>query len=624
MTIDFPGYVVMNLINDIPDRISYARELGVAAGVKTALLDLYNEVEEEIKKLKCLIETGKFSMEYANQLGADLNRFIGGFPSSYRNCERGPITLKEDEKLTFKEQQERYEPEIEKALLQFRITAEFFTSLDFFNRDLVIIGSNGSGKTSLAKHFTTHIRNNGILISAQRMLTLPAYESIRSYTTTVEHVKSIQLPDEELTKRENLADEFGILIEHLLADDSRALKQNRSQRDNPLPPSTKLQVLLMIWNSLFSHLQISLPDDINIEAEKESMAFHVSEMSDGEKVALFLIAHVLLCPENGFVIVDEPEMYLHPLIHKKLWDRLETERSDAIFIYVTHDLDFASSRVKAKKLWLRSFAYPDQFLLEEIPKNEIPIALLMELLGSRQDILFCEGEVGSLDEQVYGILFPNYTIKPVGGCLSVIDFTKAFNKVPMSTRKAIGVIDGDYVPHQRIQSLQNESIYTLAIPHIENLLLDEKILLGLAQQLSQDAIVEEIQGRVLKKLEEESEFEVAKYVSAKVDHYFKDSNVSAGKDSHTIKSNLKSFMTKVDIDGWTNERAQAIDKVISTKNYIGALKIFKNKGLATIAESAFGIKGFNQKAIDLLRRSESLQTEVRNYFPAIPMIPKTE
>lgn len=488
----------------------------------------------------------------------------------------------------------------------------------------MIVGANGSGKTSLGKHFTTHIKSNGILVSAQRVLKLPAYDSIRSYTTTVDHVKSIQLPDEELTIQRNLADEFGVLIEHLLADDSRTLKQNRSQRDNPLPPPTKLQVLLMMWNSLFSHLQISLPDDINIEARKESLAFHVSEMSDGEKVVLFLIAHVLLCPQNGFVIVDEPEMYLHPTIHKKLWDKLESERSDVIFIYLTHDLEFASTRIDAKKLWLKSFQYPDGFELEEIPRNEIPQTLLMELLGSRQDILFCEGELGSLDEQIYSILFPSYTIKPVGGCLSVINFTKAFNRLPMSSRKAIGIIDGDYISKQRLDSLQHESIFPLSVPEVENLLLDEMILQRLELELGvKGEQVNKTKKEILKMLKRERDTEISKYVSAKVDHYFKDTNVSSGKNLPGIKTNYKNFIQEIDIDKWAKERAELIDNVIANGDYNGAIKIFKGKGLASIAGRNFGVKNFNQRVIRLIERDKGLQDLLRAQFPNIPTNPNS-
>jgi len=95
-----------------------------------------------------------------------------------------------------------------------------------------------------------------------------------------------------------------------------------------------------------------------------------------------------------------------------------------------------------------------RFLLEKIPSNEIPELLLLELLGSRQNILFCEGVPGSLNERIYSILFPDYVIKPVGGCPSVISFTKAFNIIPNITTKAVGIIDSDFHSSKRLATCQ--------------------------------------------------------------------------------------------------------------------------------------------------------------------------
>lgn len=626
MKVNYPPTSVLRLLNDLlTNQIIYARELGKAADVNEEQFRLYAEIETELKRIRFTIESNNFLTEYANQLTRELEKLKAAFSVGYGSDDRSPIVLqKEQEKATFKRQQEEKEVKIKLAFEELKISSDFFIKLDFLNRDIVIVGANGSGKTSLAKYITTHIKKNGILVSAQRVLTLPAFDSIRSYTITVDQVKSIQLPNEEFADRRDLEKEFRILMEHLLADDSKALKQNRSQRDNPQPPTTKLQTLLTMWNSLFSHLQISLPDDINIEATKDSFAFHVSEMSDGEKVALFLIAHVLLCPENGFIIVDEPEMHLHPTIHKKLWTKLESERTDAIFIYLTHDLEFASSRIDAKKLWLKSVRYPDGFELEEIPKNEIPQTLLMELLGSRQDVLFCEGDIGSLDEQIYSILFPDYTIKPVGGCLAVINFTKAFNRLPISSRKAIGIIDRDYISQKRIDSLQSENVFPLSVPDVENLLLDEAVL----ERLSEDLVgngnpVTGTRNDILTMLERERAIQVSKFVAAKVDHYFKDTNVSSGKTLASISANYKSFIQEIQIERWAKERAELIDNVIANSDYNGAIKIFKGKGLASIAARNFGVKNFNQRVIALIRGNKELQDLLRKQFPNVPKTPNT-
>jgi len=617
MIVSYPSTSVKDLVYTILDRISYARKLSKAAGVKQELFDLYDYVELELNNLKSTIESNDFSMEFVNKLAKDLNNLLSAFPRF--SSDPVPITLKESDVHIFKSQQERDQPKIEKALEQFKSTASFFTKLDFLNRDLVIVGANGSGKSTLARNLADNFPKKSTLISAQRILMIPEFSKIRSHSLTLEQLESIQQRTDHETNLREFSEEFSILIEHLIADDSRTLKQNRNRGKNPLLLPTKLQIFSSLWNSLFSHLQVSLPDDVNIEAKNQSVSFHVSGMSDGEKVALFLIAHVLLCPVNGFIIVDEPEIYLHPTIHKRLWDKLESERSDITFIYLTHDLEFASSRVNAKKLWLRSFKYPDYFELEEIPKNEIPQTLLMEILGSRQDILFCEGEIGSLDEQIYSILFPSYTIKPVGGCLSVINFTKAFNKLPMSSRKAIGIIDGDYISKQRLDVLQSERIFPLYVPDVENLLLDEEILLKLElEQTVKAGQATKTKKEILIMLQRERETEISKYVSARVDHYFKDSHVSLGKSLPIIKANYKNFMQEIDIDIWAKERAELIDKVIANNDYSGAIKIFKGKGLSSIAAKNFSIKNFNQRVVMLIKKDNELQDLLRKQFANIP------
>ena len=74
MKVDYPPHVVLNLFNDIPDRISYATELSVAARARSELLDLFNEVEQEVYKLKDTTVNEQFSLNYVNQLWKFISR----------------------------------------------------------------------------------------------------------------------------------------------------------------------------------------------------------------------------------------------------------------------------------------------------------------------------------------------------------------------------------------------------------------------------------------------------------------------------------------------------------------------------------------------------------------------
>ena len=65
-------------------------------------------------------------------------------------------------------------------------------------------------------------------------------------------------------------------------------------------------------------------------------------MSDGERAVLYLIVQVLCIPDNKKLIIDEPELHLHGSIMNRLWKGLEQVRPDCLFIYITHDTDFAA------------------------------------------------------------------------------------------------------------------------------------------------------------------------------------------------------------------------------------------------------------------------------------------
>ncbi|MFN0188368.1 MAG: hypothetical protein ACKVQV_06675 [Bacteroidia bacterium] len=131
MSVNYPPTGVKNLIHDMMVRITFAMELGQSAGVKQDLLNLYNEVEGELIKLKSTIELNNFSTEYTNQLAKALEKLTHAFPRSYGSGNRVPIALQDIEVPLFKNQQERDQPIIEEALNRFKTTFNFFLNSTF-------------------------------------------------------------------------------------------------------------------------------------------------------------------------------------------------------------------------------------------------------------------------------------------------------------------------------------------------------------------------------------------------------------------------------------------------------------------------------------------------------------
>lgn len=624
MKVDYPDYAIHNIISKSYSCITWAIECGKSAEVKPELMTLYSRVYSTIEQLDKIIKVNNFSTEYINLLSRNLDKLNNAFPTDYGtdSADKRVLLVKEDKSI-FKRQQESQEAEIIEAYARFQQTFDFFSKIQFLNKNLVIIGANGSGKTFLANNLKEHIKSNGIIVSAQRFLLLPEIQNIKSLAITAHDLKNVQTADKDIKKLDvaALQKEFEALIQNMLAEDLAAKKEySRKAHQNTneglpieVPVLSNLERMINLWNSVFISPKILQEDDINIKAFVGSgTSYPVAEMSEGEKVVLFLIAHVLQSPDNGFIVIDEPEMHLHPIIHRKLWDKLEEERPDSKFIYLTHDLDFASSRINAKKLWLRSFVFPDQFNLEDIPPNEIPEPLLLELLGSRQNILFCEGSDNSLDAKIYRILFPECVIKPVGGCFQVMAFTKAFNKLENTTTKSVGIIDADYHSPERLTSLQVSRVFGLQVAEVENLLLAPEVLAAVCCDLETVAKIKKL---VLRQLQAECDLQVAHFVSTKVDNYFKDSNVSRANDLASLRANYATFEKQIDIDHWFTSRIKEIEGIVTRNDYDQALRIFNNKGLNAKVSTLLGIKNFSTLALAKLETDKELRKKLRRYFP---------
>lgn len=156
--------------------------------------------------------------------------------------------------------------------------------------------------------------------------------------------------------------------------------------------------------------------------KSQGMPFSFNDMSDGERAAFFYISTVMTAPEYSFIIVDEPENHLNPAIYNKIWDRLISIRGDCQFIFISHAVDFIKARINCDLVKIDKYIRPNEFhfkFLGDSYKN-LPMKNIVEIVGSRKPILFCEGDKDSHDYKVYEILFgKDFTVIPAGTCEEV-------------------------------------------------------------------------------------------------------------------------------------------------------------------------------------------------------------
>lgn len=227
-------------------------------------------------------------------------------------------------------------------------------------------------------------------------------------------------------------------------------------------PDMVTDTLKKIWNSVFSHREINILDgkvEANLHGNEKEAVYKGRDMSDGEKVALYLIAQALCVPKDQTIIIDEPEIHLHGSIMNRLWDEIEKARQDCLFVYITHNTQFAANHRHAEKIWVKSYD-GTMWDLQVVEPSILPEQLLLDILGNRKSVLFVEGTEESYDTKLYSELYKEYYVVPCGSFSSVISWTKAMkNTRQLHELKCYGIIDGDYRTKHEIQKYE-KTIFT--------------------------------------------------------------------------------------------------------------------------------------------------------------------
>lgn len=368
---------------------------------------------------------------------------------------------------------------------------------------LVIIGANGSGKTRFGakieedNHLKTH------RISAQKSLSIPDLVRPKSIDVAkteffIGSIHPHQNVNEDLNYKKNnrwggnfntfLLNDFEKLLVLLHTEEYETLTASKEKK--VLSPNTKIDIVKDIWEKVLPHRKLKIKAGVieTFPNGQEANKYNASEMSDGERVIFYLIAEVVCSPANSIMIIDEPEMHIHKSLVKKLFDLIEIQRRDCSFIYLTHDIDFAFSRQNASRIWTKS--YEDLNIWDyEILESESPIPeqLYLEILGTRNPIIFVEGNNSSIDYKLYEQVYSGYTIKPLGSCEKVMHSVKSFNEQKgFHNIQSFGIIDRDRRQNDDIIRLNKKDIWVLDFAEAENLLLLEEIIKSVANHMGKN------------------------------------------------------------------------------------------------------------------------------------------
>lgn len=507
------------------------------------------------------------------------------------------------------------------------------------NNNIVIIGANGSGKTRLGSWVETNMQNNVAVhrISAQRALSIPEFAQVKNLEQAEKLLfYGYENPGASAAHKHGhrwgsnpetfLLNDFDKLLSTLFARTSiRDREHSKATRENQVyvpVEDAPIDIIIQLWNDIMPHREISF-DDGKVMVRKVGQAeYHGKGMSDGERVTLYLIGQCLCAPDNSIIIIDEPELHLHKSLMARLWNKIEELCSNKLLVFITHDLDFAASRKEAKKLWIKNYDGGANWIWEEVPEIEaIPENLVIEIIGNRKNLIFCEGERASYDTVLYQAAFPDYHIVPRGSCEKVIESTKAVRGNPsLHHLQAYGIIDSDYRTDEEINALRDAGIYTINVAEIENLFCIEPILRIVAanQHLDPDATVTAVTTFIIDSLIGEFDVQVTNRAQREI-QFRLNAYTKLGHTEQGLTDGMTAVLNSIDIAGIYSDSRAIYQQAIDENSLEKALRLYSRKNLLKRISPSFGLANneFANIVVRLLKsdRKAEIVAAIQNFTP---------
>ena len=508
---------------------------------------------------------------------------------------------------------------------------------------VVVIGANGSGKSKLGAWIEQKDFEKVHRIGAQRNLNFKENITLKSYAQA-ENFVFYGSDSESFKSTKGQRWNYGNSYTTQLMNDFEnvlaaliALKNNENDKFieecknaekegkiKPPIPKTSIDKLQDIWNEIFPQRELILEDSkfyASFLKGGRHVRYSANQMSDGERSVLYLVAQVLCVPKDKILIMDEPEIHLHRSLMNRLWVTLEDARKDCLFIYITHDTQFAALHNHAQKIWVQEFDGVN-WKLQTLVNNDIPKELLLDILGNRKNVLFVEGEKDSYDSQLYSAIYPDYYVVPCGSCTQVIARTKAFKKnTDLHHCEVYGIIDRDYRSDYEIESYKQNNIYTLQVAEVENLFLVEELVRVFAEHMGLDAGegFDRVKDYVInQRYANEINGQICESVVAQIKYKLNCAEISK-KNEDEAKSTLETVLASINYDEIKAEETSRFQNVLDQKDYKGILKVFNKKNVVGTIGHFIDVtdKTYCKTIINLLKtdRRSSIIESILPYIP---------
>lgn len=390
------------------------------------------------------------------------------------------------------------------------------------------------------------------------------------------------------------------------------------------PPETKLDTIRKLWEELIPHRELRF-ERMSLETyiRDSDTKYQAREMSDGERVIVYMIGQCLSAPGKGIIIVDEPELHLHNSIRSKLWKGIASLRPDCQFVFLTHDLEFAASFEDATKLYIKSYDGKHWDWMKLARRDDLPEGILLDLLGTRQNVIFIEGVNGGDDFLIYSRLFPSARIIPLGSCSRVVEAVKGFGgNFHLHHLQAFGIIDRDRRTAEEIATLEDQNIFALKVAEIEHLYCVPEVIeiMTARMQLDNSHTQQKVTDFIVRKFKSEFETQVSLHVVDKLRQIFSRLIIEKTQDEIGLTREVERVVGSVSVGTMYKEHAAAFQAVVDSGDVRSLLSIYNRKSLSSIVAGELGLRNGELRNLVFRLLASDKKEEIRDallsYFPA--------
>lgn len=468
-------------------------------------------------------------------------------------------------------------------------------------RQLTIIGGSGAGKTKFMEKLMELTGDRTYCLSAIRA---PFPERAESKMKgSIDDLYS-RAASRRPYMRTNAVSELEKLIFMLFADEFEQLlklKEKAGDRKQVHKfPSTKLDKLKRIWEKIYPGNKIVTADGtLMFSTISGEDLIPAERLSQGEMAVLYYVAGVLYAKPDAVIFIDAPSLFLHPTILNALWNSIESLRPDCSFVYNSVDVEFVSSRTKNIILWVKSYDAGNQkWDYEVIAPGEIREDIFIELVGSRKPVLFIEGDLThSIDAKLYPLVFPDFTVKPLGSCDKVIETTRSFNGLTnMHHLESQGIVDRDRRTEKEVEYLRRKSVMVPEVAEVENLFLLEEVIRNMAKARGKnpEAVMKKVKKRAFNEFNHRIQQQVLEHVRHRVKREV-DAKIDAKFPCITaLEAHLRQLIKILKPREQYNELYKQFRSIVENENYNDLLKVFNHKPLISETDLP-SLLGFKNK-----------------------------